>query len=167
MTTDTTNRQTVLIVDDTPEDIRVLMETLRHEYSIIVVTGGERALQLAHAEPVPDIILLDVTMSGLDGYEICTWLKSFEKTNPIPVLFINAKSREDDECTGLELGAANYIRKPFYPVVLKARIRNLLNQRGHLDGKRNQRITAVLGNKLLPCHHEPTLSTGRNLHQGK
>jgi two-component system, sensor histidine kinase and response regulator len=120
-------RAHVLIVDDTPENIQVLMETLRHEYSLAAATSGERALALATGKKMPDIILLDVMMPGIDGYETCRRLKADEKTAAIPVLFITAMSQTTDEAQGLALGAVDYVTKPFSPELVKARLANHLS----------------------------------------
>lgn len=133
MSTLTGSRQRILIVDDTPENIHILMEFLRHDYAIIVATNGERALRVARTEPMPDIILLDISMPGMDGYEVCTQLKNSEKTCHIPIIFVTAKTNEEDERRGLELGAVDYILKPFSPVLVTTRIRNHLSLRRHQE----------------------------------
>jgi putative two-component system response regulator len=126
-------RRKVLIVDDTPENIQVLMNLLRDEYAIVVATNGERALHLATAQPVPDIILLDVLMPGMDGYEVCTRLKRDPRTESIPVIFVTGLSDHADEQRGLDLGAVDYIHKPFTPTLVKARLRNHLELKTHRD----------------------------------
>ncbi len=131
--TDSPPKGKVLIVDDTPENIQVLMETLKAEYTIVAAINGEKALQLAAQEPVPDIILLDVMMPGIDGYEVCKRLKADEKTRHIPVVFITALSDEWDEEKGLTLGAVDYITKPLRPVLIKARVRNHMELKHHRD----------------------------------
>lgn len=126
-------KQKVLIVDDAPENIHVLMETLKDTYTIIAAVRGDKALKLAEADPLPDIILLDVMMPDMDGYEVCTRLKSNEKTHDIPVVFITALTAENNEYRGLELGAVDYITKPFSPDLVRARIRNHLELKWHRD----------------------------------
>ena len=125
--------QKVLIVDDTPENIQILMQTLRDEYAIIAATSGDKALQLAAKRPQPDIILLDVMMPGLDGYEVCRRLKADSRTSGIPVIFITAMREEQDEAKGLTLGAVDYIAKPFRPALVKARVDNHLELKRHRD----------------------------------
>ncbi len=125
--------QKVLIVDDTPENIQVLMETLKGKYKIVAAINGQKALQMAAMDPVPDIILLDIMMPGLDGYQVCEKLKSDEKTRNIPVIFVTAMSQEDDEQKGLDLGAVDYITKPFRPGIVKSRVQNHLELKRHRD----------------------------------
>lgn len=125
--------QKVLIVDDTPENIQVLMETLKGKYKIVAAINGQKALQMAAMDPIPDIILLDIMMPGLDGYQVCEKLKSNEKTRNIPVVFVTAMSQEDDEQKGLDLGAVDYITKPFRPGIVKSRVQNHLELKRHRD----------------------------------
>ncbi|MFA6224393.1 MAG: SpoIIE family protein phosphatase [Desulfomonilaceae bacterium] len=113
----------VLIVDDTPENIQVLMETLKDQYTIVAAINGEKALKMAVAEPRPDLILLDIMMPGMDGYEVCRRLKGDEQTQHIPIIFVTAKTEVEDETLGFELGAMDYISKPFRIPVVKARVK--------------------------------------------
>jgi len=116
-----TIRPTLLIVDDTPLNIRVLAEALRADHQVKVATSGPRALELA-VTGSPDLILLDVMMPGMDGYEVCRRLKENPDTKSIPVIFITARSAPEDEARGLQLGAADYVVKPFHLPVVKARV---------------------------------------------
>ncbi len=127
------DRARVLIVDDTPGNIHMLMETLKAEYAIIAATSGEKALQLATSDPVPDLILLDIMMPGMDGYEVCRRLKGDVRTSRIPVIFVTRLTEEEDEAHGLELGAVDYITKPFRPDIVKARIHNHLVLKQYRD----------------------------------
>ena len=113
----------ILIVDDTATNIQVLAETLRTDYRVKVATSGQAALDLVAATK-PDLILLDVMMSGMDGYEVCRRLKDNPETQRIPVIFVTARSDTDDEEFGLRLGAMDYIVKPFHPAIVRARVRN-------------------------------------------
>lgn len=120
------SRQRVLVVDDTPDNIEILRQLLRPDYTVQAATNGEKGLTIAHAMPQPDIILLDIMMPGMDGYEVCRRLKDNPATAHIPVVFISALDQTGDEENGLQLGAVDYIRKPFEPVLVKARVRNHL-----------------------------------------
>lgn len=119
------NRGTVLIVDDTETNIDILMEALSDEFEISVAMDGDTALSLVE-EVEPELILLDIMMPGMDGYEVCSKLKSDYSTKNIPVIFLTAMTDVQDEAKGLELGAVDYITKPFNPELVKARVRNQL-----------------------------------------
>ena len=105
----------VLIVDDAPENLRILSESLRGDYTIMFAKNGRDALRLAGGEPAPDIILLDVIMPGMNGYDVCRRLKELPRTRDIPVMFITAQHEEADEAEGLSLGAQDYIKSPSRP----------------------------------------------------
>ncbi len=119
-------RQTVLIVDDAPENIRILGEELAADYDLVVATNGEDALGIAFSEAPPDLVLLDIVMPGMDGYDVCKRLKAAEATRHMPVIFLTAKNNEADEQKGLSLGAVDYITKPFSLAIVKARVKNHL-----------------------------------------
>ncbi|MEO5346250.1 MAG: diguanylate cyclase [Magnetococcus sp. YQC-9] len=114
---------TILIVDDERINIAVLTDILEERYEILFATDGEKAIELAKSAQ-PDLILLDVKMPGVDGYEVCARLKEERDTAHIPIIFVTAMSDESDEAHGLELGAMDYITKPVSPPVVKARVRN-------------------------------------------
>lgn len=120
-------RQTILIVDDTPENIDVLKGLIKKEYKVKVALNGEDALELIHTGNVPDLILLDIMMPGMDGYEVCRRLKENSTTRDIPVIFITAKDDYEDEKLGLEIGAVDYITKPFNPAIVMARVKTHLS----------------------------------------
>ena len=109
------NKKKILVVDDKPENLHVLINILKDSYAVIVATNGEKALELAKRDPHPDIILLDIIMPGLDGYEVCKQLKKDHPTVDIPVVFVTSKTKEEDEEVGIKLGAVGYIRKPVTP----------------------------------------------------
>lgn len=117
------NRPKILIVDDTKENIDVLMEAFRQDYRVSAATNAERALKLAHAEQPPDIILLDILMPEMNGYELCALLKEDETTKNIPIIFVTAVSEVMDAARGFSAGAVDYITKPFHPPVVKARVK--------------------------------------------
>ncbi|MCX8086218.1 MAG: EAL domain-containing protein [Rhodocyclaceae bacterium] len=121
---------TILVVDDTPENLAVLCELLQPYYAVRVANGGQRALTVAAGAPKPDLILLDVMMPDLDGYQVLERLKANPATADIPVIFITALSASEDEQRGFDLGAVDYITKPIRPAVVLARVRT------HLELKR-------------------------------
>lgn len=126
-------QSTILIVDDTPANIDVLTAALRDDYRIIVATRGKKALQLAVCEDPPDLILLDIMMPEMDGYETCERLKMDAQTRRIPVIFVTALSDEEDEAHGLAVGGVDYITKPFSPSLVKARVGNHIALKRHRD----------------------------------
>ena len=146
-----TDKPTVLVVDDTPENIDVLSGVLRADYKVKAAPNGERALRIAAAEPRPDMILLDIMMPDMDGYQVCQRLKADPLTAPIPIIFITAKTEVEDERHGLELGAVDYITKPISPPIVKARVRTqlaLYDQNRELDRKVHERTEELLDTRL-------------------
>ncbi|MGN7613768.1 response regulator, partial [Magnetococcales bacterium HHB-1] len=109
------------------------MELLQDEYYIKVARSGQKALQNAFADPMPDIILLDIMMPEMDGYEVCLKLKADPRTWSIPVLFITALNQQTNEERGLAVGAVDYITKPFQPSLVKARLRSQIELKRHKD----------------------------------
>jgi sigma-B regulation protein RsbU (phosphoserine phosphatase) len=120
----------VMVVDDAPANIQVVNSILKDTYKVRIATNGAKALQLASATPPPDLILLDVMMPEMDGYEVCTRLKAAEDTRDIPVIFLTGQTEVEDETKGFEVGAVDYIHKPFSPAVVKARVNTHLVLRG-------------------------------------
>ncbi|WP_235935026.1 HD domain-containing phosphohydrolase [Undibacterium crateris] len=116
------SRPTVLVVDDTPDNLSLLSNLLRELYRVKIATSGAKALQIAQTQPQPDLILLDVMMPDMDGYETCRLLKRDARTVEIPVIFLTAKNQVHDEELGLRLGAVDYISKPVSPPVMIARV---------------------------------------------
>jgi diguanylate cyclase (GGDEF)-like protein len=119
----------ILIVDDNKQNIDLLMELFKEDYKIAAAITPERALKIAGSDAPPDIILLDIIMPGMDGYEVCAQLKQEEKTKDIPIIFITAVSEVMDEAKGFALGAVDYITKPFHPPMVKARVEMQLDLR--------------------------------------
>lgn len=136
-------KEKILIVDDTPENIHILMETLKHNYAIIAAKNGEKAVQMANTEPLPDLILLDIMMPKMDGYAVCQELKANELTKNIPIIFVTALADNTNEEKGLKLGAMDYISKPFSPAIVQRRVKNLLTL------MRTQRMLEKQNDKLV------------------
>jgi len=116
-----TQRNTILLVDDIPANIKILVGALRESYRLVVATNGLDAIKAA-LEKKPDLILLDVMMPGMDGYEVCKRLKAQAETVNIPIIFVTAMDEEKDETRGFLLGAVDFIVKPVRPVIVKARV---------------------------------------------
>ena len=119
-------RPTILIVDDTPANLALLVEVLKSDYRTKVAINGEKALELAISDAPPDLILLDIMMPGLNGYQVCQRLKANPATQNIPVIFITAMSEVENETRGLELGGVDYVTKPISPAIVKARVKTHL-----------------------------------------
>src|SRR6516225_11092844 len=120
------DKHVLLLVDDDPENIGIVNSLLGEMHEIRVAKNGVKALELAHKEPMPGLILLDVIMPHMDGYEVCKHLKADPKTRDIPVIFLTGKTEVADETKGFELGAVDYIHKPFSPPIVNARVRTHL-----------------------------------------
>lgn len=113
----------ILIVDDTPAHIKTLGEELKTDYKVSFATSGEDALEIAASENPPHLILLDIMLPGMDGYEVCRRLKAQTHTRDIPIIFITAMQEEADKGKGLQLGGADYLKKPFSLTIVKARVK--------------------------------------------
>jgi putative two-component system response regulator len=146
-------KPTILIVDDTSDNIMLLSRLLKDKYDTKVATNSATAMKIARTAPGPDLILLDVMMPDVDGYETCAQLKADPVTNNIPVIFLTAKSHVEDEAMGLTLGAVDYLTKPISPPILFARVathltlknaRQLLQeQNGVLESKVRERTAQL------------------------
>ncbi|HEY0665577.1 MAG TPA: adenylate/guanylate cyclase domain-containing protein [Gallionella sp.] len=158
MTTREDGRPTVLVVDDTPANLSLLSNLLKSQYRIKVANNGAKALELAASEP-PDMVLLDVMMPGLDGFEVCRRLKASDVTRQVPIIFLTAKNETADEELGFSLGAVDFIHKPISPPIVAARVKTHLEIKSLHDALRmqNQFIKKTFGrymsdevvNKLL------------------
>ncbi|MDP3275042.1 MAG: two-component system response regulator [Deltaproteobacteria bacterium] len=122
----TTQSPIILVVDDTPDNLLMMSDLLADQYKVKVANCGERALQIARSASPPDLILLDIMMPEMDGYEVCRQLQRDPKTAKIPVIFLTARSEVEDEERGLELGAVDYITKPISPPIVMARVKSQL-----------------------------------------
>ncbi|NFV79722.1 response regulator [Magnetospirillum aberrantis] len=131
-------RATILAVDDTPDNLAVLSSLLKDEYRVKVASSGEKALKVAAADNPPDLILLDIMMPGMDGYEVCQRLKETPETRDIPVIFLTAKAEVDAERKGLDMGAVDYITKPISPPIVLARVRTQLKLKATADFLRDK-----------------------------
>lgn len=132
-----TQQQTILIVDDMAANIEVLAEALQDDYNIFFAISGEDGIEIA-IEQKPDLILMDIMMPGMNGYDVCKVLKNSSHTKNIPVVFITAMGEDDDETLGLEVGAIDYIRKPISIPIVKARVKN------HMELKRSRDLLEKL-----------------------
>ncbi len=140
------NKPIILIVDDVPDNIEVLRWVLMDNYKVMASIDGKKALQIAKGSPKPDLILMDVMMPGIDGYEVCRQLKSDPRTAKIPVIFLTSKGEAEDEKRGLDMGAVDYIHKPINPSIVLARVRThlaLYDQNRQLDRKVHERTVAL------------------------
>ncbi|MFH1217261.1 MAG: response regulator [Pseudomonadota bacterium] len=126
-------KQIVLIVDDEPINIKMLAQALRAGYEVVVATNGPDAVARAGSAPQPDLILLDVMMPEMDGYEVCRKVKTEPGSRNIPVIFLTARTDDQDETRALEMGAVDYIRKPFNQAIVQARVKTHLDLKRHRD----------------------------------
>lgn len=137
MTTSNHERPTVLVVDDTPANLSLLSNLLKEQYRIKVANNGLKALELAAAAP-PDLVLLDIMMPEMDGYEVCRRLKGNEATRLVPVIFLTAKTETEDEELGFSVGAVDFIHKPISPPIVAARVKTHLEIKSWQDFLRDQ-----------------------------
>jgi len=131
-------KKTVLLVDDSPDNLVLMNDLLKDLYKVKVANSGEKALRIATTGQPPDVVLLDVMMPEMDGYEVCRRLKANPATRNVPIIFLTAKSEVEDEKLGLDLGAVDYITKPISPPITLARVRNHLMLKEHADFLRDQ-----------------------------
>jgi len=130
----------ILIVDDSPSNVRTLVQFLREDYRTLVAASGAAALELAFQER-PDLILLDVVMPEMDGYQVCERLKEDPRTRQIPVIFVTGQNEEGGELRGFDLGAVDYIIKPFSISIVRARVRTHLELKRYRDDLERQSMT--------------------------
>lgn len=137
MSIEETSRHTILVVDDTPANLNLLSSLLKDSYRVKVANNGKKALELANASP-PDLVLLDIMMPEMDGYEVCRLLKADERTRKIPVIFLTAKTEIEDEELGFAVGAVDFIHKPISPPIVSARVKTHLEIKSWQDFLQNQ-----------------------------
>jgi len=130
-------RPTILLIDDTPENLTLMSGLLKNLYKVKVANSGEKALNMVMADAKPDLILLDIMMPGMSGYDVIRALKKSPDTSAIPVIFLTAMGSGEDEMAGLALGAADYITKPISPPIVMARVKTQLENKAAADFLRN------------------------------
>ena len=132
-------RATILVVDDTPDNLALMSSLLKDDYKVKVANGGDRALRIVQADNPPDLILLDIMMPGMDGYQVLEQLKNDPRTRDIPVIFLTAKSEIEDEAgAGLSSAPSDYITKPISPPIVLARVRTQLSLKAAADFLRDK-----------------------------
>ena len=135
---ETLERSTILVVDDSPDNLSLISGLLKDLYKLKVANNGEKAIKIAQTDSKPDLILLDIMMPGLSGYDVCKMLKADTATRDIPIIFLTAMAGAEDEKKGLELGGADYITKPISPPILLARVKTQLQNKAAADFLRDQ-----------------------------
>jgi len=140
------NKATILLVDDEPANIQLLAGALKESYHLKVATTGEQCIELASKAPLPDLILLDVDLPEMDGYEVCQYLKKNHDTAPIPIIFVTAMQSTEDEEKGLLLGAVDYVTKPIRAPILVARIQTQIQLKKQHDSLVNMAMRDQLTN---------------------
>ncbi len=135
-----THSHTILVVDDTPQNLSLMSDLLKDHYTVKVASNGARALKIAQSIMPPDLILLDIMMPEIDGYEVCRQLKENEATRDIPVIFLTAKNEVEDEQHGFDLGAVDYITKPISPPIVLSRVRTHMILKSSADFLRDRSV---------------------------
>lgn len=164
MTNNNKTRPLILMVDDVPANIRILAEIFSADYDVQIATDGQSALDLIHRGSQPDLILLDIMMPDINGYDVCRLLKNNPETQDIPVIFITAMSDEEAEELGFSLGAADFITKPFSPSIVKARVRaqlsvwGLIEKLEKLNHQLKEQLVAVTRRQDTAVDQEPFAS---------
>ncbi len=140
LTDESNDKATILVIDDTPDNLIIMSTLLEDQYTVKVANRGEKGLKIARSYPQPDLILLDIMMPEMDGYEVCELLKADPKTADIPIIFLTAKIEVDDEISGFTLGAVDYITKPIKADVTLARIKRHLAIKAVQDKQRDKSL---------------------------
>jgi len=135
---DFVTKKTILVVDDTSDNLSLMSGLLKDQYRVKLANSGEKALKAVQGDNPPDLILLDIMMPGMSGYEVCQVLKADPASRPIPIIFLTAMTSMEDEQKGLELGAADYITKPISPPIVLARVKTQLENKAMADFLRDQ-----------------------------
>jgi diguanylate cyclase (GGDEF)-like protein len=155
----------ILIVDDVPSNVQMLANLLKDDYQVKVAVDGKRAVELAISSPKPDLILLDVEMPNMDGYEVCSVLKENQNSVDIPIIFVTGHDSIAEEEKGFALGARDYITKPFRPAIVKARV----NTQIELKQQRDELIRLAMHDQLTGLYnrHYLTDEGGRKFARAK
>ena len=164
-----TTKPTILVVDDTPDNLDLMGDLLMNDYKVKIANSGKKALEIIQMGHPPDLILLDIMMPEMDGYEVCSVLKSDEKTKNIPVIFLTAKTNSIDEQKGFEIGAVDYITKPISPVIVMARVKthlDLHNKNVYLEQLVNQRTQEITAIQDVTIHAMASLAETRDNETG-
>lgn len=169
-------KATILAVDDTPDNLLLISGLLKDEYHVRVANGGERAIKIALSDNPPDLILLDIMMPDIDGYEVCRLLKENEKTSHIPIIFLTAKTEVEDETHGFEIGAVDYITKPISPPIVLARVKThlalkrmqdfLRDQNAYLESEVKKRTEEVVAIQDVTIHAMASMAETRDNETG-
>jgi putative two-component system response regulator len=167
----------ILLVDDETLYIDILADLLKEDYTTVVAKSGAQALKRATDTPPPDLVLLDILMPGMDGYEVCRLLKEDPRTRGIPVIFLTVKSEVSDEIKGFELGAVDYVAKPMSPPIVRARVKSHLalheaqqqleNQNERLEQRVRERTEELNRTKDVAIFCMATLAETRDSETGK
>lgn len=173
---DIADKPTILVVDDTPDNLALMSGLLKEQYKVKVANGGEKALKIARSESPPDLILLDIMMPEVDGYEVCRQLQTGDMTRNIPIIFLTAKAEIEDETYGLRLGAVDYITKPISPPIVLARVKThlaaksvqdfLRDQNQFLEAEVHKRTAEILAIQDVTIHAMASLAETRDNETG-
>ena len=160
-------KRTILAVDDSIEDLKLIINLLQDSFIVLFATDGHKAVELAFTEK-PDLILLDIVMDGMDGFETCRKLKSYERTRDIPVVFLTGHTDEETEAKGFEVGAADFIAKPIRPSIIHARLKNHLHFRSTMEELRRLYSLALDANPMtgLPGNNSVSSAIEASLAEG-
>jgi putative two-component system response regulator len=169
MNTEKSQKPTILVVDDTPDNLDLMGDLLMDDYRVKVANSGKKALEIIQSASPPDLVLLDIMMPEMDGYEVCTILKSSEETKNIPVIFLTAKTNTIDEQKGFEIGAVDYITKPISPAIVMARVKTHLDlhyKNVYLEKLVTQRTREIAAIQDVTIHAMASLAETRDNETG-
>ena len=169
MNTEKSQKPTILVVDDTTDNLDLMGDLLMDDYRVKVANSGKKALEIIQSASPPDLVLLDIMMPEMDGYEVCTILKSSEETKNIPVIFLTAKTNTIDEQKGFEIGAVDYITKPISPAIVMARVKTHLDlyyKNVYLEKLVTQRTHEIAAIQDVTIHAMASLAETRDNETG-